>query len=489
MKARFSLFTKIILWFLLSFALISGVAIIVFAIQVRNDPESAFRGKSVKRLHASVMLIAQELEATEKENWDSVLAKWSEAYNSQFLLYLRNGEKLAGFKTPPLPPDVAHMLSQRGKFLVKTSIPPRSWLGLPFPGVIGTDGKIHVRGFGRGMGAGPGPEMGLGKGFGMGRGGGNRPILVIVSDPNKGDGIFSDATPFLIVGIIIIGLSVLIWLPLVKNLTRPIGEMTHAAEMISQGRFDSRVDDKRSDEIGRLGKSINNMAAKLSHLVDGQKRFLGDVSHELRSPLARIQIAMELLEQSATDKQAEYIKGGLEDVEQMSKLVGELLSVAKAEVNPDQVSLETVTLAPVVFDVADREGKGLENIKIDIDENISVLADPDLLSRALSNLVRNSVRYARDAGPIEINAWLEKDKVYIQVKDSGPGVPPDSIDQLFDPFFRPEIDRDRDTGGAGLGLAIVKTCIDACNGTVSAANLTEGGFAVTMVLKGQSPSL
>ncbi|MBW2251466.1 MAG: ATP-binding protein [Deltaproteobacteria bacterium] len=117
-----------------------------------------------------------------------------------------------------------------------------------------------------------------------------------------------------------------------------------------------------------------------------------------------------------------------------------------------------------------------------IDPKIRVVADSELLVRALANIIRNAVKYAGDAGSIHVSAKRKGNKIEIQVKDSGPGVPDDLVKHIFEPFFRPEPCRDRCSGGVGLGLAIVKTCIETCKGTVSAQNLKPKGFAITISL-------
>jgi two-component system sensor histidine kinase CpxA len=129
-----------------------------------------------------------------------------------------------------------------------------------------------------------------------------------------------------------------------------------------------------------------------------------------------------------------------------------------------------------------RESIPATEIITKIDPNIRVVADPELLARALANIIRNAVKYAGDAGPIHVSAKRKGNKIKIQVKDSGPGVPDDLVEQLFEPFFRPQPSRDRCSGGVGLGLAIVKTCIETCKGTVSARNLKPKGFAVTITI-------
>src|SRR6185369_3188825 len=121
-------------------------------------------------------------------------------------------------------------------------------------------------------------------------------------------------------------------------------------------------------------------------------------------------------------------------------------------------------------------------IIVEVEDSLAVLAQPELLARALANVIRNAVRYAGEAGPIVVSANREEDQVRITIADSGTGVPAESLDKLFDPFYRPESHRARATGGAGLGLAIVKSCVETCKGVVSARNLQPQGFEVLITL-------
>jgi len=304
-----------------------------------------------------------------------------------------------------------------------------------------------------------------------------------MSDSLSAGGLFFDPMPWVIVGFGAVIFSVLFWIPLVQGVTRSLSQMTRATEQISEGRFDTRVDERRGDELGRLGQAVNRMAARLSGFVTGQKRFLGDIAHELCSLLARIQVALGILEQRADDKQKAYVDDLREEVEQMSRLVNELLSFSKAGLTPREVKLEPVNLATTARRVLESEAAQNSQVQIQIPDNLSVLAQPELLSRALSNLVRNAVRYAGRAGPITVSALRKDDTVVVTVADQGPGVPETSLQQIFDPFFRAEASRSRDTGGVGLGLAIVKTCVEACQGTVSARNRAPQGLEVQIVLK------
>jgi two-component system sensor histidine kinase CpxA len=224
------------------------------------------------------------------------------------------------------------------------------------------------------------------------------------------------------------------------------------------------------------------MATRLSALVKGQKRFLGDVAHELGSPLARIQFGLGALEQRVQGSGKKRVQGVMEDVDHLSKLVNELLAFSRADIKSSTVKLKSVALLPIAQTAVQRERTSPVDIILDIPADLKVRASAELMTRALANLVRNAVKYAAQDGPIRIAAVEHGDKVKIDVRDNGPGVPENQIDQLFEPFFRPEASRNRDSGGVGLGLAIVKTCVETCQGTVSAANLHPRGFAVTILL-------
>jgi two-component system sensor histidine kinase CpxA len=250
---------------------------------------------------------------------------------------------------------------------------------------------------------------------------------------------------------------------------------------MARGQFDIEVPARRSDELGRLAVAINQLSARLAGYLGGQRRFLGDISHELNTPLARLDVALGILEGQVDDPDRELVADAQDEVRLMSELVAELLAFAKAGMKGQEVRLSPVLLRPVVEAVVAREASG-HDVAIDVDPALSVEAQPQLLARAAANLVRNAVRYAAQAGPISVSARAAGDEVAIAVRDRGPGVPADTLPRLFEPFFRIEADRDRATGGAGLGLAIVKTCVDACRGRVEARNLSPG-FEVEVRLR------
>jgi two-component system sensor histidine kinase CpxA len=292
--------------------------------------------------------------------------------------------------------------------------------------------------------------------------------------------LFFDLSTWVIAGLAAVVVSVLFWFPLVSGITRAISRMTRATEKIAEGHFEVRTQVRRQDELGVLSDAINRMAMRLAGFVAGQKRFLGDIAHELCSPIARIQVALGILEQRADEKQMGYLADLREEVEQMSSLVNELLSFSKASLSGPAIKLQPVCLQAVAEKAVAREGEESSPVKIEVAGDLFVMAEPELLLRALANILRNAIRYAGKSGPITIRASREIGRVSLSVEDEGPGVPPAALAQVFDPFYRVDPSRDRETGGVGLGLSIVKTCVESCGGAVRCENRDPHGLKVTM---------
>ena len=256
--------------------------------------------------------------------------------------------------------------------------------------------------------------------------------------------------------------------------------MNRATSEIAEGQFKIQLPVTRADELGQLCSSINRMATRLDGYVVGQKRFLGDTAHELCSPIARMQIATGILERSSDSTVTTVLPDLKDDLQQLSALVDDVLSYAKAGLHGPEVKLSSVQLSFAIAAVLAREAVKANQVQVQVPSTLRVSADKDLLERALSNLVRNAVRYAASAGPIEVTASSNGSSVFLRVADSGPGIPEQDLNRIFDPFYRPEFARDRNTGGVGLGLAIVKSCVEACNGNVTCRNRAGKGFEVEM---------
>lgn len=465
MRIRFPLYAKILLWFFLNLIVVCAGFYIFFHTQVKLGLNSLMMGRAGDRIQAVSEVITAELNKFPgRASANEILKRFSSSYGVQFYLFQTDGGQIAG-EPVELPRSVENVLGERrgppsdagsrrrpyAKFMERAGDPARYWVGVRVP-VVGIERKREL------------PA-----------------VLLAVSDSMSGGGLFLDFKPWLLIGLGTLMFSVVFWIPLVRSITRSISQMTRATAEIADGRFDVQVATRRGDELGRLGESINRMASRLSGFVIGQRRFLGDIAHELCSPIARIQVSLGILEQRADEKQKACVDDLREEVQQMSELVSELLAFSKAGLKQKEIALEPVALVDLVRRVVDREAAGVL-VEIKVDETARALASPGLLERALGNVIRNAVRYAAHAGPITVASAGTPDHTMLIVSDSGPGLPADALDRVFDPFFRIESSRSRDSGGVGLGLAIVKTCVEACQGTVTARNRTPSGLEVVIRL-------
>jgi two-component system sensor histidine kinase CpxA len=494
MKVRFPLYAKILLWFFLNL-LIVGVGFLIF-FNVEVGFNSAIERQAHDRLRPIEQLIMSELGPSPRSEWEDILKRFSSAYGVQFVLFRNNGDQVAGQKVT-LPRQVMTELAQSGP---RREGPPEMAPDDPARDAFAPppeDEPQRERPRARGpvpmhLPAGPAGMFFVhsdGNYWAGLRTRVQRPdmppqpmTLLAISKTLSAGGLFVDVRPWAIAGVVVLVVSALFWFPIIRRLTKSISRMTAATQSIAAGDFDARVADNRRDELGQLGEAINTMAVRLKGLVSGQKRFLGDTAHELCSPIARIQLHLGILEESAHSQDKDRIEELREEIQQMSALVNELLSFSKASLEPAAVKLQPVRVRTVAEQAAKRESTSESQIKVEVPEDIGVLADPELLIRTIGNLLRNSIRYAGSCGPITIAAERADDLVRIHIRDCGPGVPEDSVPQLFDPFYRPEVARDRESGGVGLGLAIVKTCVESCHGIVSCRNL-KPGFEVTIELQ------
>ena len=311
--------------------------------------------------------------------------------------------------------------------------------------------------------------------------------LVLMSSSLVASQLFFDPKPWLAVVLAVIVVSVMCWLPLIRGMTRSISQMTRAAGQIAEGRFEVHVADRRRDEIGQLGVAINRMASRLAGFVNGQKRFLGGIAHELCNPIATIQFGLGNLERRVAEDQRDRVAEIQEEMQHMSALVNELLSFSRAGMAGVDVKLVKVNLAETVARVLEREASPDCPIETSVDARLNALADPEYLFRAISNLVRNAIRYAGNGGPIRVSARAEACKAYVMVVDQGPGVPEAALEDIFAPFYRFDPSRNQETGGVGLGLAIVKACIESCQGRVRCRNRRPAGLEVEIELA-EAPS-
>ncbi len=305
-------------------------------------------------------------------------------------------------------------------------------------------------------------------------------LLILRAAEISGNGLFFNVKPWLIGALVVLGLSLLLWAPFFFGITRYLTRLSKATEAIADGKFEVRVP-ARSDELGALGASIEGMASRLDRLVRGQKRFLGDVAHELCSPLARIRTGLGVFEFGLAPEQQVRLESIEEDVDELSRLVSEVLAFTKASTAPGAVRLETVELAPLVNLALSRECPGLKT-ELRVEDGLSVRADRNLLARAIANVCRNAHRHAGEDCLLRVEASRHGEEVELRISDDGPGVDAGDLPRLFEPFYRPDAARTREAGGTGLGLAIVRAGVEAGGGTVRAEAAVPRGLAIVFRL-------
>jgi two-component system sensor histidine kinase CpxA len=271
-----------------------------------------------------------------------------------------------------------------------------------------------------------------------------------------------------------------------RYLTRPLDKLGEAAKSIAEGRLDTRVDPsltRRRDEIADLARNFDRMAGRIEALVTGQRRLLGDVSHELRSPLSRLIVALSLVRQGPPGEAAENLERIGAEARRIDALIGQLLALTRIDSGVDRGAPAPFDLTALVQEVAsdgDFEARA-RNRRVIVTE-----ADPctvngfeDPLRSAVENVVRNAIRHTAEGTVISISLEGKDARVVLRVRDHGPGVPDSMLAAIFQPFRRIA---DGISDGAGLGLAIAERAVNIHHGIIRAINAPEGGLIVEIAL-------
>ena len=501
-RPRFPLLAKVLGWLILHL-LILGLSFFLFVRwQLGLGLDSLLSGSAGERLGAFGDAVVTRIVELPPPQWNDAIQSLAKEKNVTAAVF----DPMAIMDFPrPIPPNVL----QRAR----SALPPQRMPAGPSPRhrFDAPGGRPPPPGFGDGDGRPPrereperpngkSPEFlmqsrpvfllraGDGDGYWAGvvlhlnpvRGAPRRAVMLLVrADRLDGSGMFFDFKPWLWGGVAVLSLSLAFWTPFVWGITRYLRRLRVAADHIASGRFQVSLPPRGNDELGNLGSAIESMAARLDHLVSGQKRFLGDAAHELCAPLARIRTALGILEMKLVGIDPSTLSSIEADTAELAALVTEILAFSRA--GNHAPSLRPVALEPLVREVLAREAADM-NARISIDPGLTAMADPTLLARAVGNLIRNAAIHAGRCAKVSITAAETPEIVSITVADNGPGVPPVELTRLFEPFYRLDRSRSRDTGGSGLGLAIVRTAMETCGGEAIASLPENGGLAVTLRL-------
>ncbi len=270
--------------------------------------------------------------------------------------------------------------------------------------------------------------------------------------------------------------------------SQPIHSLKRALGDVAAGRLHTRVGavmGDRRDELSDLGKDFDRMAERMQQSVEAQRRLLHDVSHEMRSPLARLQAAAGLMRQQP-DKAGAYVERIERDIARIDTLVGELLTLARLDAGMLGDLDEEIDLSGLLGQIAEDaafEGDAKHcQVELDVPAHLVLRGNHELLGRAVENVVRNAIRHSPEGVPVRITAGPDSEEgiVRIAVQDRGSGVPDAQLESIFEPFHR--AGASNGTDGYGLGLAIARRVVQVHGGSINAANRPDGGLEVTLLL-------
>ncbi|HJP37700.1 MAG TPA: HAMP domain-containing sensor histidine kinase [Gammaproteobacteria bacterium] len=287
-----------------------------------------------------------------------------------------------------------------------------------------------------------------------------------------------------LITVAVLVISSVAWL-IASRFGRPIGELQAAVRQLASGHIDARVPTTisgRRDELGALAADFNSMANQLQSLMDSREQIMQEMSHELRSPLARLQAALALAahHQKFGDTERAQIEREIRHIDQT---IGEMLRFSRLNA-PVTVTHRLIRLGKLLRELVDIEeiearARGCR-LELTCQPDMQVIGDPDLLRSGFENILRNAIRYAPVNSCVELKAHKEAASIIVQISDRGPGIPNQYLDRIFEPFFRVK-NSVADTSGSGLGLAIAQRAFDILGGSINALPRTGGGL--TFIIK------
>jgi two-component system, OmpR family, sensor histidine kinase CpxA len=280
---------------------------------------------------------------------------------------------------------------------------------------------------------------------------------------------------------------------LARYLTSPVVRLRAATQRLAAGDLSARAGVPpagRHDELAELVRDFDTMADRLETSVKAQARLLNDISHELRSPLARLNVALGLSRQRSGPEAQSALERIELEANRLNELIGRLLTIARLESGDQAMKLVPIRLQELIREIAQDAEFEAQSRKCRVDvtkvDDCTVMGDPSLLSSAIENVVRNAIQYTREGTDVQIGLECSQGttgvEAVIRISDFGPGVPAEALDKLFRPFYRIDDARGRQTGGVGLGLAIAERAVRLHVGTIQASNRSEGGLMIEIRL-------
>jgi two-component system sensor histidine kinase BaeS len=280
--------------------------------------------------------------------------------------------------------------------------------------------------------------------------------------------------------------AAIISLVLTMNMTGPIRKLARGTRSLISGEFKTRVSIKNRDELGKLSRDFNILAKTLDKNSESQKQWLADISHELRTPIAILKSELEAVEDGVREFDKETLQSLTHEVKRISNLVNDLYELTLADLGAMKYQMREIDIGSCLEVVIDSYRDRLQSSEIELSKSIQAvstfLGDSYRLEQLFTNLIENTLRYTDSPGELDIQLIEEKNSILITFRDSAPDVDKDVIEKIFDRFFREELSRSREKGGAGLGLAICHEIVEAHSGHISASPSDLGGLSIQISL-------
>ena len=263
---------------------------------------------------------------------------------------------------------------------------------------------------------------------------------------------------------------------LIRHILRPVKWLNTGVKEVSRGNLKHRVPLKKSDELRDLAAAFNDMTDRIRDMLHSKEQLLLDVSHELRTPITRMKVALEFLSDSQAKKSLQA------DIEEMEKMVSEILETARRQHKYENLKKQRTHLADFIKQIIapfEKQPPGVE--VVDFNSDMVVDIDPEQIKTVFENILNNAIKYSQpDSAPVQISAEYDQSYVVVRITDFGIGIPEEDLAHIFEPFYRVDKSRTKDTGGYGLGLSLCKTIMEAHNGKIEVHSMPQEGTIVSL---------
>jgi two-component system, OmpR family, sensor histidine kinase CpxA len=448
-----SLFLKIFLWFWAT-VIITGIALVLtFILEPRNVP-SRWHATLTDTARYAGMIAVEEAEAGGAPAALTYIERLKSESRLRACLFDLGGGPIAGDDCEIFENMIAHVTpSNASAFSMRYGIARVAIL------LQGSSGRVYI--FATELPAGPRAAFGI-----------NRVAIAL-----------QWGVALLVSGFICYLLT--------RYLTAPILRLRKASQQLAAGDLSTRATagiGRRRDELGDLVRDFNAMADRIEGLISQQRQLIYDISHELRSPLARLNVALDLgRERKGNDPAFDHME---QDLERLNEMIGRLLTIATLDASSAPIRVKPVNLTELLSHVVhdarfESQERGIV-VNLTAEEQFFVHGNAELLHSAIENVVRNAIHYTTSGSSVEVllsrNDTRDKSSIRLTVRDQGPGVPELDLANIFQPFYRVADARDRQSGGTGLGLAIAERIVRVHGGTIGAENTSPRGLQVEIVL-------